>query len=83
MENLILKVKDNTLTITIDLSVPGRPSNSGRSTVIACSGGNIPLITPDGEYRVERLNLTVSKPIPQEELPAWPDGDMAAITEQT
>lgn len=41
MENVSLSVKDDKLTITIDLSKRGRDSESGKSRVIATTRGNV------------------------------------------
>ena len=46
MINTNVKVKDNVLTITVDLSKRNGPSKSGKTTVIASSQGN-QLIAPD------------------------------------
>ena len=43
MKNIILNVKDNTLTITVDLSKTYGRSKSGKSTIIASSEGNLPI----------------------------------------
>lgn len=40
MENLDIKVKGNVMTITVDLSKKLRPSASGKSMIIATTGGN-------------------------------------------
>ena len=40
MENVKFEVKGSTLTITIDLSVPGTADRSGKSTVLASTRGN-------------------------------------------
>ena len=47
--NANMTVKDKVLTITIDLSQDHGPSKSGKSIVIATTGGNIsvPDYTPD------------------------------------
>ena len=39
MENIEMEVTDNILTITIDLTNKGSPSKSGKSLLIASSGG--------------------------------------------
>ena len=41
MENVTYKVTGKTLTITVDLSKRLRKSGSGKTTVIATTGGNI------------------------------------------
>jgi len=40
-QNMKMEVKGNTLTITVDLSKDIGPSKSGKTTLIASSGGNI------------------------------------------
>jgi hypothetical protein len=37
---MIAEIKDNKLVVTIDLTAP-RPSSSGKTLVVASSGGNI------------------------------------------
>lgn len=39
MENIKADVKGKTLTLTVDLSAKGRPSASGKTTVVATTGG--------------------------------------------
>jgi hypothetical protein len=46
MENVTYKVTGKTLTITVDLSKRLRKSGSGKTTVIATTGGNI-LVDPE------------------------------------
>jgi ABC-type uncharacterized transport system YnjBCD ATPase subunit len=53
MKNLELEVKDSILTITVDLSKELGPSASGKSTLIASTGG---AVTVEGGARV---NLSV------------------------
>lgn len=40
MKNIHIETKESTLTLTIDLSKIQGPSKSGKSTVIATTGGN-------------------------------------------
>jgi ABC-type lipoprotein export system ATPase subunit len=40
MKNIIVTTKDNVLSLAIDLSKIQGPSKSGKSTVIATTGGN-------------------------------------------
>jgi len=82
MENIQIEVRDNLLTITVDLTQRGRLSKAGRSRVIGCTNGNVPLIDSKG-YRKERLNCTVSVPLSQEELAAWPLNDTEATAGPT
>ena len=39
MENITTAIKGKILTITVDCSAKGRPSASGKTTVIATTGG--------------------------------------------
>ena len=41
MENMKMEVKGTTLTVVIDLSKRGKVSTSGKSTMIASTGGNV------------------------------------------
>ena len=41
MKNMIMEVKDNKLTITIDLTEEQGMSKSGKSMVIATTSGNV------------------------------------------
>lgn len=43
MENVNVAVKDNVLTIKVDLSKDQGPSKSGKTRVIASSHGNVPV----------------------------------------
>jgi hypothetical protein len=40
-ENITVEVKDGKAIITIDLAHRGRPSSSGKSIIVASTGGNI------------------------------------------
>lgn len=53
LKNVALNVEGNTLTITVDLSKELGPSASGKSTLIASTGG---AVTVEGGARV---NLSV------------------------
>jgi len=66
MHNLKLSIEGNTLTITIDLAATGYPSKSGRSEVLASTGGNLRLFDRQG-YRPERLNLSLTKTAPKQD----------------
>jgi len=66
MHNVKLAIQKEILTITINLSEEGQLSRSCKSVVVASTGGNVPLIDGNG-YRPERINLSVSKPLPQED----------------
>jgi len=43
MENVKCTIKDNKLTIVVDLSVEGKLSSSGKSLVLASTHGNAPI----------------------------------------
>jgi hypothetical protein len=43
MENVEIVKKGNKLTITVDLSKPGKESASGKSIIVASTQGNRPL----------------------------------------
>ena len=43
MKNIDLKVKDNILTITVDLSKSYGPSSTGKTIIVASTEGNFPL----------------------------------------
>jgi ABC-type uncharacterized transport system YnjBCD ATPase subunit len=45
MKNIAIEREGSTLTITIDLSKSQGPSKSGKSTVIATTGGNKEIAT--------------------------------------
>jgi hypothetical protein len=64
MKNLQLSIENEELVIRINLLEEHGLSGSQRSTIIASSGGNLRLCNPDGSYREERINLTVSKKAP-------------------
>lgn len=46
--NVTMNVKGNTLTIIVDLSKPGVPSKTGKTDLIATTGGFQPLPTKAG-----------------------------------
>ena len=54
-----LEVKDGKAILTIDLKNNGGPSKSGKSVVIATSGGNIEIPNSGGA----KLGLNVYRPI--------------------
>lgn len=49
MTNMKTEVKGNLLTIVIDLAKEIGPSKSGKTTLIASSGGNVAIAGPKGE----------------------------------
>ena len=48
MKNIEMQVKDNILTITIDLSKSFGPSKSGKTNIIASTLGNVTVPETDG-----------------------------------
>jgi hypothetical protein len=54
MKNVELSVKDNILTITVDLTKEFGPSSSGKTIIIASTEGNFPL---PGRTEVVGLNV--------------------------
>lgn len=58
MENIEAEVKGQILTLKVDLSKPGKRSSSGKSTLIATSGGNIEV--PGGGAK---FGLNVYRPL--------------------
>ena len=51
-ENINAVVQDGILTITIDTSRELRTSKSGKSTIVATTGGNQKIDTPNGRISV-------------------------------
>jgi hypothetical protein len=43
MENVTISRKGKVLTITVDLSIEGKPSTSGKTLLIATTNGNAPI----------------------------------------
>lgn len=58
-KNVKVDVAGNTLTITVDLSVKGTVSKSGKSSVIASTQGNQKVDTPIGSVAIG-LNVYTS-----------------------
>jgi hypothetical protein len=59
MQNVIVKHEGTVLTIVIDTSKALGPSKSGLSTLVASTGGNVPLA--DGLM----LGVTAYRPLPK------------------
>jgi len=59
MRNVDMKVSGNVLTITVDLSVPGEVSTSGKSMVIGSTEGNVSV--PDKPEVKIGLNVYTKK----------------------
>lgn len=59
MKNIELEVKNNKLTITVDLSKDFGASKSGKTTIIATSEGNVAL--PDNPGIKLGLNIYKAK----------------------
>lgn len=60
MRNVEMKVTGNILTITVDLSVPGEMSSSGKSLVLGSTEGNVSV--PDKPEIKIGLNVYTKKP---------------------
>jgi hypothetical protein len=58
MENLTMSQKGNILTIEIDISKRGNKSTSGKSIIVASTGGNIAV--PGNEHVKLGLNCYVA-----------------------
>ena len=43
MQNITMTTKGTILTITVDLNKRGAKSKSGKTTIIASTGGNVPV----------------------------------------
>lgn len=59
MRNVDMNISGNILTITVDLSVEGKVSSSGKSVVIGSTEGNVPV--PDNEDVKVGLNVYKKK----------------------
>jgi len=57
MQNIKTSVKGKTLTLTIDLGHRIGPSKSGKTLLIASTGGNV--VIPDSNGAILGLNLYV------------------------
>lgn len=57
--NMDMKVKGNILTITVDLSKNFGTSSSGKSQIVATSGGNIDIAGANGI----KIGLNIYKPV--------------------
>lgn len=58
MENVIMKIEGNTLTITVDLSKNLGSSKTGKSTIIATSAGIQPI---PGATNGAKIGLNIFK----------------------
>jgi len=54
MKNVEMKVEGNILIIRVDLSKEFGPSSSGKTTIIASTEGNVPILD-----RAEKVGLNV------------------------
>jgi hypothetical protein len=61
MENCKIERKKNLLTITVDLSVAGKPSTSGKSLLIASSSGSAPIPAEAGDSAEMFVGINVFK----------------------
>ncbi len=59
MKNVEMTVKDDVLTITVDLAKDHGPSKSGKTIVVATTAGNVPVPVPGHENT--RIGLNVYK----------------------
>jgi hypothetical protein len=59
MQNITMSVKGNTLTIVVDLSKKGELSKSGKSHLIATTGGSVDIPGAPGA----KLGLNIFKPV--------------------
>ena len=59
MRNVDMKMVGNVLTITVDMSVPGEVSTSGKSMVIGSTEGNVSV--PDKPEVKVGLNVYIKK----------------------
>ncbi len=57
-QNIQIEIKDNKAIITIDLTQRGGTSSSGKSIIVASTGGNIPI---PGTQVILGLNAYVKK----------------------
>ena len=62
MNNITANIDGNKLTIVIDTSITIGPSKSGKTTLIASTGGNQKITTPAGEI-VLGVNCYKQKPL--------------------
>jgi len=64
--NMEMAVSGDILTITVDLSHPGRPSKNKyaqqRNQVLASTNGSKNLIGEDGKFRPEIINASIYRP---------------------
>jgi hypothetical protein len=54
MKNVDMKVEGNVLVIRVDLSKEFGPSSSGKTTIIASTEGNVPILD-----REEKIGLNI------------------------
>jgi hypothetical protein len=72
MQNLTFLIDDDQiLTIQINLKQSIGDSRSGRSEVLASTGGNLRLANSDGTFREEIVNLSVTKRKPGTKARTW------------
>lgn len=58
MRNITMTVEGDTLTMKVDLSVAGTVSKTGKSMILASTGGNVPV---DGRPEV-KVGLNIYRP---------------------
>jgi|GEM_PF-2431179 len=59
-QNVDIKVSGKTLTIKVDLGEKGRPSSSGKTLLVASTGGNV-VVDPNTQAKLG-LNVFVPNP---------------------
>lgn len=60
MRNVEAKVQGSKLVIEVDLNEKGEPSTTGKTLVIATTGGNIPV--PGYKDQTIKIGLNVTRP---------------------
>ena len=81
MRNITMEIQDSILTIKVDLTQNHGLSRSGKSQTIACTDGNVPLIS-GGVYRDEIINLVVFKKRPPAEVDHEKAGEVDLLRKQ-
>ena len=72
MQNIIFSIDDDQiLTIQINLNQSIGDSRSGRSVVIASTGGNLRLANKDATFRDEIINMSVTRRKPGKRTALW------------
>lgn len=64
MQNVSFAVEGRLLVITVDLDQELGPSSSGKSILIATTGGSVAVAIPGGEE--VKVGLNIYRPVPDE-----------------